>query len=65
VCTERCPHGSGRGEGLAHVAASSPTPFSTLARSVLRRIRVASKAELADRIRRYIDFCNAKPLLPR
>jgi hypothetical protein len=31
---------------------------------VLRRIRVASKAELADRIRRYIEICNAAPLLP-
>ena len=40
------------------------TFFSKLARSVLRRIRVASKAELADRIRRYIKMCNAAPLLP-
>jgi transposase len=40
------------------------TFFSKLARSVLRRIRVASKAELADRIRRYIELCNARPLLP-
>jgi transposase len=40
------------------------TFFSKLARSVLRRIRVASKAELADRIRRYIEMCNATPLLP-
>ncbi len=40
------------------------TFFSKLARSVLRRIRVASKAELADRIRRYIEMCNAAPLLP-
>ncbi len=40
------------------------TFFSRLARSVLRRIRVASKAELADRIRRYIEMCNAAPLLP-
>jgi transposase len=39
--------------------------FSKLARSVLRRIRVASKDELADRIRRYIDSCNAAPTLPR
>ncbi len=38
--------------------------FSKLARSVLRRIRVASKAELADRIHRYIEMCNAAPLLP-
>ena len=40
------------------------TFFSKLARSVLRRIRVASKTELADRIRRYIEICNAAPLLP-
>jgi transposase len=40
------------------------TFFSKLARSVLRRIRVASKAELADRIRRFIEMCNATPLLP-
>ena len=40
------------------------TFFSKVARSVLRRIRVASKAELADRIRRYIEICNAAPLLP-
>jgi hypothetical protein len=32
---------------------------------VLRRIRVASKAELADRMRRYIEMCNAVPVLPR
>lgn len=41
------------------------TFFSKVARSVLRRIRVASKAELADRIRRYIGMCNATPVLPR
>jgi len=41
------------------------TFFSKVARSVLRRIRVASKAELADRIRRYIEMCSAAPLLPR
>ena len=41
------------------------TFFSKVARSVLRRIRVASNAELADRIRRYIEMCNAAPLLPR
>lgn len=40
------------------------TFFSKLARSVLRRIRVASKAELADRSRRYIEACNAAPALP-
>jgi transposase len=41
------------------------TFFSKVARSVLRRIRVASKAELADRIRRYIEICNAAPVRPR
>ena len=41
------------------------TFFSKVARSVLRRIRVASKAELADRIRCYIGMCNAAPVLPR
>ncbi len=41
------------------------TFFSKLARSVLRRIRVASKAELADRIRCYVEMYNAAPLLPR
>ena len=41
------------------------TFFSKVARSVLRRIRVASNAELADRIRRYIEMCNAAPVLPR
>lgn len=41
------------------------TFFSKVARSVLRRIRVASKAQLADRIRRYIEMCNAAPVLPR
>ena len=40
------------------------TFFSKVARSVLRRIRVDSKAELAERIRRYIEICNAAPLLP-
>jgi len=40
------------------------TFFSKVARSVLRRIRVVSKAELADRIRRFIDACNAAPVLP-
>jgi transposase len=41
------------------------TFFSKMARSVLRRIRVASKAELANRIRRSIEMCNAAPVLPR
>ena len=40
------------------------TFFSKVARSVLRRIRVASKADLANRIRRYIEACNATPVLP-
>lgn len=39
--------------------------FSKVARSVLRRIRVASKAELVERIRCYIKMCNADPALPR
>ena len=38
--------------------------FSKVARSVLRRIGVASKAELGNRIRRYIEACNATPGLP-
>ena len=41
------------------------TFFSKVARSMLRRIRVASKAELTDRIRRYIEMYNAAPALPR
>jgi len=41
------------------------TFFSKVARSVLRRIRVANKAELADRIRRCIEMCIAAPTLPR
>ena len=40
------------------------TFFSKLARSVLRRIRVASKAELGERMRRYIEAGNASPALP-
>jgi hypothetical protein len=36
-----------------------------VAQSALRRIRVASKAELAKRIRRCIEMCNAAPMLPR
>ncbi|MGC9272118.1 IS630 family transposase [Acidiphilium sp.] len=39
--------------------------FSKVARSVLRRIRVTSKVELVERIRRYIEMCNAAPTLPR
>jgi transposase/DNA-directed RNA polymerase specialized sigma24 family protein len=39
--------------------------FSKMARSVLRRIRVASKEELIDRIRRYIELCNEAPLVPK
>jgi transposase len=41
------------------------TFFSKTARSLLRRIRVSSKAELADRIQRYIEICNISPVLPR
>jgi transposase len=40
------------------------TFFSKVARSVLRRIRVGSKVELGDRIRRYIEVCNASPVVP-
>ena len=39
--------------------------FSKMAKSVLRRMRVASKDELADRIQRYIELCNEKPLVPK
>jgi hypothetical protein len=39
--------------------------FSKMARSVSRRIRVASKDELTERIKRYIEFCNEVPLLPK
>jgi transposase len=39
--------------------------FSKMARSVLRQIRVASKDELSDRIQRYIELCNAAPLVPK
>jgi transposase len=40
------------------------TFFSKVARSVLRRVRVVSKAELTDRICRHIETCNTAPLLP-
>src|SRR5271154_9548 len=40
------------------------TFFSWASRSVLRHIRVKSKAELTDRLTQYIDMCNAKPLVP-
>lgn len=40
------------------------TFFSKLARSVLRHIRVTSKTELGDRIRRYIEAHNASPAAP-
>jgi transposase len=40
------------------------TFFSKLARSVLRHIRVTSKAELGERIGRYIATCNASPVVP-
>jgi transposase len=39
--------------------------FSKMARSVLRRIRVTSKDELRDRIRRYIETGNQFPLVPK
>jgi transposase len=39
--------------------------FSKMARSVLRRIRVTSKEELARRMRRYIELCNEAPLVPK
>lgn len=38
--------------------------FSKVARSVLRRLRVASRTELADRIRRFIEACNTTPVIP-
>jgi transposase len=41
------------------------TFFSKTARSVLRGIRVASKAELGERLGRYIEACNASPLVPK
>ena len=39
--------------------------FSKMARSVLRRIRVASKDELTERIKRYVKMCNDVPLVPK
>jgi len=39
--------------------------FSKMARSVLRGMRVTSKAELADRIRRYIELCNKSKIVPK
>lgn len=41
------------------------TFFSKMARSVLRRIRVTSQAELAERMCRYIERCNASPTKPK
>ena len=41
------------------------TYFSKMARSVLRHIRVASKQELRDRIRAFIDRSNQCPTVPR
>jgi transposase len=41
------------------------TFFSKMSRSVLRRIRVASKEELTQRIQRYIELCNERPLMPK
>ncbi len=32
---------------------------------MLRHIRVASKAELGERMERYIDMCNESPLVPK
>jgi transposase len=37
--------------------------FSNMARSVLRRIRVASKAELKQRILAYLDDINREPVV--
>ena len=37
--------------------------FSKMARSVLRRIRVASKAELKQRILAYLDDLNREPVV--
>ena len=37
--------------------------FSKMARSVLRRIRVASKAELKQRILAYLDDLNREPIV--
>ena len=37
--------------------------FSKMARSVLRRIRVASKAELKQRILAYLDDINREPVV--
>ena len=37
--------------------------FSKMARSVLRRIRVASKAELKQRILAYLDNINREPVV--
>ena len=37
--------------------------FSKMARSVLRRIRVASKAELKQRIMAYLDDLNRAPVV--
>jgi transposase len=41
------------------------TFFSKMSRSVLRRIRVTTKDELRDRMRRYIETCNESPTLPK
>ena len=37
--------------------------FSKMARSVLRHIRVASKAELKERIMAYLDDLNRQPVV--
>ncbi|HEX4145271.1 MAG TPA: IS630 family transposase [Pirellulales bacterium] len=39
--------------------------FSKMTRSVLRRIRVASKDELTGRIKHYIELCNDLPIVPK
>jgi transposase len=41
------------------------TFFSKMARSVLRGIRVATKAELGERLGRYVEACNASPVVPK
>jgi transposase len=41
------------------------TYFSKMARSVLRQIRVASKEELASRMRQYIQTADQRPVVPK
>jgi hypothetical protein len=47
--------------GLNRVA----TFFSKTARSLLRHIRVSSKVEIEDPVQRYIESCNASPIVPK